>query len=351
MSVVNSMSKFKGIFKAYKWWDSKVSVMAVLVYYQLSLTKQIPPLGQTLLTMGLFLVATIGIAAFGHLLNDYFDIEQDQQGGVSNMVANQKLASVFARFALVLCLSWLPWFWLPISNLILALVAFEFVLFILYSIPPIRLKERGFFGTATDALYGYTIPLLVSSLVFAQFSGLVMPIWFGILLTVWTFLLGLRHIITHQLEDVTNDQIAGVNTYVIFRGWQSSFLFLSNFLLPLEMGAFLLFLLAMGIQLWIIPVGFILFAAWVLFKQSYMGIWGEGNPMRLPSIDKLFLLNTSIMSRFQTHWLPLLILATIIPRSPIYLVLAILHLMLFENGLKALRNDEFRMLLKLQRTI
>jgi hypothetical protein len=52
-----------------------------------------------------------------------------------------------------------------------------------------------------------------------------------------------------------------------------------------------------------------------------------------PPIHRLFFLNITLLQRFYTLWFPLLTLVLLVIRHPAYLGLAILHLLLFENGL------------------
>ena len=52
-----------------------------------------------------------------------------------------------------------------------------------------------------------------------------------------------------------------------------------------------------------------------------------------PAIHRLFFFNITLLQRFYTLWFPLLTLVLLVVRHPAYLGLAILHLLLFENGL------------------
>jgi hypothetical protein len=56
----------------------------------------------------------------------------------------------------------------------------------------------------------------------------------------------------------------------------------------------------------------------------------------VPDIDRLHFLNISLMSTFHTHWMPLLMLPLLIVHAPIYFLLFIFHMLLFETGLKTL---------------
>lgn len=283
------MMKLKRYLKIHRWWDSQLQLMLVLVYYSLTLAKPIPSVGKVLLTLVLFLLASIGIAGFGHLLNDLMDLKQDERSGASNLVARRKPIQIALRFGFVLLASWLPWCWLPHSRSIWALLALEYGLFVAYSMPPIRLKERGILGPSADALYGYTVPQTVSLLVFARLGHVIVPLWFYALLGAWTFVMGLRHMLLHQLDDVANDEVTGTKTFVTLRGWRAAFTLMDRTLFPLEAGGFLLFLLALGFHLPLVPVGFLVYSIWVIVKQRNGGIGKWQIPgYCLPSTDCSF---------------------------------------------------------------
>lgn len=313
--------------------------MLVVVYFELNLAHPTPPVLIALRTLILFLAASVGIAGFGYMLNDLCDVEQDLKSGTRNLVAQRGRVEVLIRFALVLLLAWLPWRWLPTSRPIWALLAFEFALFLAYSIPPIRFKERGILGPVADALYAYTVPTAVSMLVFAQLGHVVVPLWFGLLLGIWTSLLGLRHILIHQLEDAARDQLSGFTTFVTQRGWRQAFDLLNRGLQPVENGLFLVFLLALAVRVPLMLVGLSLYMLFYLSKQRDRGIWQEANPWRLPAIDKVLFLIT-LSSEFQTDWLPLLILIPLAVQVPSYLLMVALHYLLFNNGIKTLLRYE-----------
>lgn len=344
------MHRLKRSLKIYRWWDSHLPLMLAMVYLELSPAHPLPSAGAALLTLILFLTASIGIAGFGYLLNDLMDVEPDRRSGVSNMVAAHSRRRTVIRFGVVLLLSWLPWLWLPLSKPILALLACEYALFILYSVPPFRFKERGILGPAADALYGYAIPMLVSLLVFARFGYVVVPPLFYPLVGGWAFIMGLRHILIHQLEDVANDEVAGARTFVTMHGWRTAFNLMERRLFPLEAALFTLFLIIVGMRLPLVPLGFGIYLIWILRRQSHRGIQQVGNPWKLPAIDRLLMLNILIMSRFQTQWLPLLILLPLTLRSPFYLVFVLIQLLCFENGLKTLFVYELPELRRMRQT-
>ena len=88
-------------------------------------------------------------------------------------------------------------------------------MFTLYSVRPIRLKTRGFWGVLCDASGAHLFPslLLASNLLFHfQHSTnlyLIVPIG------IWALMYGLRGILWHQFFDRENDLKSGTNTFAV----------------------------------------------------------------------------------------------------------------------------------------
>jgi 4-hydroxybenzoate polyprenyltransferase len=303
------------------------------VYYILAKSERAPPVMTTLGALALFLVASVGIAGFGHLFNDLFDVEQDVASGASNLVAGRSPLRLAGTFILVLLLAWVPWWWLPTPPAVWALLGLEFALFMLYSVPGVRLKERGILGPIADAIYSWTISTAVALLVFARLGEVAVPVWYSSLFAAWAFVLGLRHILTHQIEDAGRDQAAAMTTFVTRHGWMPTFRILERVLLPAEGLLFLAITLVIGSDIGVVPIGFLVWTGLVLARERDRGIeWPTGR-RRDPAIHRLFFLNITLLQRFYTLWFPLLTLASLVARHPDYLLVAILHLLLFQNGL------------------
>ena len=338
--------RLKTVLRAHRWWDTQLPVMLAPVYLVIAEADPAPSVLEVLRVLGLFLVASVGIAGFGHLFNDLFDVAQDVASGSPNLAAGRHPVRVAATFAAVLLLAWIPWRWMPTTPAVWLLLGLELLLFVLYSVPGIRLKERGVLGPIADALYSWTISTAVALLVFARLCGVEVPGWHSALLAGWAFVLGLRHILTHQIEDAGRDQASGMSTFVTRLGWMPVFRLLERGLLPAE-GATLAALLAvMGMAAPIVPIGFVLWVLLVTARERDRAVdpyWARG---RDPAVHRLFFLNITLLQRFYTLWLPLLALLTLVVRHPAFIVLAILHVWLFENGLSTLVRTDIPDLLR-----
>lgn len=325
------------LLKIYRWWTCHFGTMVAFIYLVTAFGSRPPSLPAFANTLVLFVIATVGIASFGQLSNDLMDIQQDLRSGTHNTMAKQGLVERSLLFVFVILLGLLPWLWLPTNGAILFLVALEYLLFILYSFPPIRFKARGLLGPITDSVYAYVITNAVSILVFAELSDLQIPLLTP-LVSAWMFLFGLGHIIQHQLLDVNRDQVDGINTFVVTEGWQQSFRFLQNLVLPIETTLFIAFLFLVGS---IAPSIIIAFCIHVILKA----LWWRRNTLRhgidwinLPKIDQFNLLSNELIARFTWYWFPPLSLLVLVMTLPAYWPLAVLHLLFFPKPIQALQK-------------
>jgi 4-hydroxybenzoate polyprenyltransferase len=156
------------------------------------------------------MIATVAPwAAFGYAINEVADRDADRRAGKLNRAAplpNLRWALfliVSAAMALGLSLCWAadaapPLFVLAGMTLAAA-----------YSLPPLRLKERGAIGLVAAATAQWALPVLALSAALPR--GWLRPAaWSLVLLGL---AIGMRWIAVHQLADATRDRMAGVRTF------------------------------------------------------------------------------------------------------------------------------------------
>jgi 4-hydroxybenzoate polyprenyltransferase len=161
-----------------------------------------------------FLLALATLSAvYGFLVNDFGDHDADLQQGKPNAFAQLDrrrapfiLASVLGLVTLASLRFWeRPWF-LPLWMLWLLDATF-------YSLPPLRLKERGIFGLWAPALAQFILPSLIFFGALGHFGGVDM----------WAFAAyvganGMSIAIGQQLADLDNDTRTRTATYAVRRG-------------------------------------------------------------------------------------------------------------------------------------
>jgi 4-hydroxybenzoate polyprenyltransferase len=159
------------LIKAEKWWNDKAPPVLGLAFFLLAVSDGEIPLVRSVLTLLAFMVTFIGVAGFGHVINDLCDVDHDRAAGKHNTMAGRPRAQVAAILLLLLAVAWLPWLWLPANRWNLSLIALQLLLLTLYAAPPFRFKARAVSGVVTDALYAYTVPALITWTTFADMAG------------------------------------------------------------------------------------------------------------------------------------------------------------------------------------
>jgi hypothetical protein len=199
-------------FRVNDWWRSKAAMLMGMVYL-FTLWFGIP-FNKFLQLAALSLVTITGFAATGYLLNDFFDREKDLKAGKRNFLIGKPYIIIFFSFVISLFFLSVPWLYLPFTQLSALLIAAQLTLFVIYSLPPLRLKERGIAGIVTDALYAHTLPVLLAAYTFSLAAGIrieTAPLW---ALTIWQTVSGIRNILLHQHDDLTADATAESKNWV-----------------------------------------------------------------------------------------------------------------------------------------
>ncbi len=198
-------------FRANDWWIGKASTLLMLVYLY-SYLLQIP--FEKFIWLGaVSLVVIIGFASFGYLTNDWFDQEQDALAGKKNIFQGKSRFIRLCYFLIAFILIVVPWLVLPFNTKSIALIFIELSLFLIYSVPPIRLKEKNYFGLLVDALYAHAVPAYFALHTFQLAAGKSLPLYFVVFLMLWQFFIGFRNIMIHQINDTEEDKKAGVRNW------------------------------------------------------------------------------------------------------------------------------------------
>jgi len=184
------------------WGESKLPLLAAVAVL-------LTPDVSAMRLLGTVTTVATG-AAFGFGLNEVADRKSDAMAGKLNRAAGLHrgdwLSFLIVTFACAfgLSLMWAPDAAAPVFVLLSLGVAW------VYSLPPIRLKERGRAGMAGAAAAQWGLPVLVVAAVAP--GGWHRPQ--ALLVGLLSAAIGLRHIAVHQLADAPADRRAGVSTYL-----------------------------------------------------------------------------------------------------------------------------------------
>ena len=163
--------------------------------------------------VGLFLLLSLAGTAYGYLVNDWADLDLDRRAGKRNVFLKvgrgKGLVVVGVALALVLALAavfWDRYGFLPLFGVWWFLATF-------YSVPPVRLKERGLLGLAATILAQQPLP---AAMAFAALGDLVS--WGAALFLAYITLRGICSDVGHQMRDRERDAQAGARTFAVRHG-------------------------------------------------------------------------------------------------------------------------------------
>lgn len=277
----------------------------------------------------------VGVAGIGYLTNDLGDRQKDQLIQKENVTASMSAFNMIFLFILFFGLALAPWFYLPLDRTSFFLLVFQFVLFFVYAFPPFRLKEKGLPGLITDALYVHVNPAILAAYTFYLFSGSSAPhfLFFLILLSGWQFLLGMRNIIFHQLEDVENDLQSGTRTFVTIHGKERVTGLVKRLILPLEVFLLVAFTIIISILFnnYVLMIGTV--GYWIILRIK---TGPEGYNSGFRKFAYIYL------DDLRNKWIPLFILVALVIRSVHFLPILVLHFILFRSDIKTELLNLFR---------
>ena len=163
----------------------------------------------------LFILFSIFFSFYGYLVNDYSDIELDRLHGKPNTFkddSRNKAQLVLLVILFLAVLTSIP-FWDRPYFIVLTLIWFLLTTF--YSLPPVRLKERGTANIVIVVMAQRLLPILILFAVFNFWDVQVL-----ISLLIYVLLRGLASDMNHQLEDYRNDKKTGTRTFAVSQGYQ-----------------------------------------------------------------------------------------------------------------------------------
>lgn len=198
--------------RAGTWWEFKTPILLGVAY--LSACVEQVSFEFIWPKFLLLLAALIPLASYVCVINDITDERDDRRAAKSNTMAGKsrwfKAAWLLACVLAGVLAAWL----LRPNPAALLLYLANWLLFTLYSVPPVRLKNRGAPGVFADACGGQLLPSLWVAFWVNPSPSAV----FVVPLSVWAFALGLRGILFHQAGDYERDCESGVQTLAVRHG-------------------------------------------------------------------------------------------------------------------------------------
>jgi ectoine hydroxylase-related dioxygenase (phytanoyl-CoA dioxygenase family)/4-hydroxybenzoate polyprenyltransferase len=312
----NSRSLFN-LLRGQDWWFYKIPPLLAIAYATI-LTQDIPP-HPSFTTLLALTVSMFFVAAYGHVVNDIFDIEVDKKAGKPNRMASLSRGQQTGLTLGLAILGLMPWGWIGFNSTSGILLAAIYLLLTVYPAPPLRLKERFFFGAVADAATVHAVPTLLVATVFANLAASSSPSnnLLAIIATSWAFAVGIRGILLHQMWDRDNDLKSGIQTLATKFGVGTLRFWINSIVFPLEaiLSTTLVLVIAQSAPFLLIPCaayGLLL----LLIAQN------EFNPS--PPAKSYIILHD-----FYEVWLPLSLLILLSLHQPIFFILLGVHIALF----------------------
>ena len=209
----DTVKRLLRLVRGQDWWFYKIPPM-LAAGYATALVFDVP-VRHTLVALAAVLAAVCAVASFGYVINDLFDIAQDRRAGKRNTMARIGPTGRAVALALPLLAGFAIIIAIGGGRTALGLLAVNFALPALYSIPPVRLKERGVLGVIADAGAAHLLPtaLMVTAVLPIERQVTTFGWWFLATACGWAFFSGVRGIIVHQVADRAADRRADVETF------------------------------------------------------------------------------------------------------------------------------------------
>jgi 4-hydroxybenzoate polyprenyltransferase len=184
-------------------------------------------------------VAMMLSASWGFLLNDLADRDADARSGRADALHGHFLSrrAMLALILLAAAVSWAIVFLIGGGWIFKIVLAIDYLVATLYSMPPLKLKVRKFWGFFANSLMERPLPILVF-LAYMNYYTLATAILPVLMELTWS-------VFKHQAADVKEDIDAHVITFAAYLGERVSTTIVRKVLNPISVFS-LLFLVAMA---------------------------------------------------------------------------------------------------------
>lgn len=224
--------------KVKPWWKSKIAFLFSMAYLQFLLIDY--PFEKAAFFLLIYLLSAIFTAIFAHLLNDWTDEKEDALASKFNSVTKLGRTKSLFFILISLMLAVVPWFFYEKNENVFYLLGLEFFLFYAYSSKIIRLKERKVWGVIVDSLYAYVIFSCIALSVGLEFPLTLSALFLYVMLIIWLLLVGIQHIVIHQIVDFQNDLKTGTKTWLTSLGKKRARNVFFLYLFPLQLVFFII---------------------------------------------------------------------------------------------------------------
>lgn len=203
--------KVFNVIRSQEWWAHKLPPL-LAIGYATALMSPVPL--YKVAHWLIFLLSSLVVGAiYVSVINDITDLEEDLASGKSNRIQQVPVQYRWVIPVSCVLISFCFGYFLYPDLLSCLLYLLSWIVFSLYSIKPVRLKNRGILGVLADGCgsHVFTSLLMVSSVSYITQQP-INWVWFSAA-GIWALCYGLRGILWHQFADRDNDIKVGLNTF------------------------------------------------------------------------------------------------------------------------------------------
>jgi hypothetical protein len=198
--------------RSHDWWEPKMTLIISIGFLAIYLYSTIPPADGLLFLLPLICFTVFG-AVYVSLINDFTDLEEDLRAGKKNRLQNFSPSiriSLISASVIGIVLFIYLFSSYPVG---LGFLIGSWIVYTLYSFPPVRLKARRGWGVLADSLGAHVFPSMGIFAIVSDF--LVQSIdWYALtLIGLWSLFYGFRGILGHQYLDRKHDEMVGLQTF------------------------------------------------------------------------------------------------------------------------------------------
>jgi len=323
--------KILNIIRSQEWWGHKLPPL-LAIGYATALMSAVP-LYRVALWLVFLLFSLVAGAIYVSVINDITDLEEDLASGKSNRIQKVPLKFRWIIPAICIMLGLIFGYFLYPDLLSCLLYLLSWIVFSLYSIKPVRLKNRGILGVLADGCgsHVFTSLLMISSVSYVTHQH-INWIWFSAV-GIWALCYGLRGILWHQFADRENDIKVNLNTYASKQDPQK-FKNKARLLFFIELSGLGIILYEINLASAIIALLLYLFLVYIRYKRNKDQII-----IVLKTNDQPFQI---IMADYYQMLLPLSLLLTSVTLNNINLIVLVIHILLFPQIIKLAIYDYTR---------
>ena len=322
-----------GWFRINEWWNSKI-VALIGLSYLFALSSGLP-IHTFLPILSFLLIWMLLSATLGYYINDVFDLEQDLKVKKENKSVNHTALQKTVLIILLILGILVNWYLLSGDHSVLVLILSQIILFLLYSSPVLRLKEKPRIGVLVDAWYAHLIPGLV---VFVSIANPEFRSASFIIFCIWQTSAGIRNILAHHLVDFSNDTNSNTTTSATFFGKAIVRKTMNFIVSPLEVLSFIGLLILLKSPVSFIALAYIAYIIYV-YHRELIFLRQNKTSWSIREQETYNFIGGVLLNELYERWFPIISLGMLCYINPWFIILTAIHFIIFYNTIMEFKKD------------